>query len=145
MPSSSLRTARRRASCTSGARWARTTDGVTSSPDARDARGPVACAPNRARTSTARHHGAPAARAELGRPGETPQQIMERFMVEVRAFRCKQTKPWRTRDSVSTGRAAGSPAPRCLAPLHRRRRHPHPRDIPASPPDHRAASCCTGT
>jgi hypothetical protein len=74
-PSSSLPTARRRASCLSGAaRWARTTDGVTSSPDAGDARGPVACAPNRARTSTARHHGAPGARADLGWPGETPEQ-----------------------------------------------------------------------
>jgi hypothetical protein len=36
------------------------------------------------------------ARADLGRPGETPRENMERFMAEVRAFGCAPTKPWRS-------------------------------------------------
>ena len=36
------------------------------------------------------------ARADLGRPGETPRENMERFMAEVRAFGSAPTKPWRS-------------------------------------------------
>lgn len=72
---------------------------------------------------------------------------MERFMVEVRAFRCKQTKPWRSRDPVSTGRSAGVRHPGAglrsagadgIGTRAIPRRYPRP-------PGGQSAICCTGT